>query len=90
MPTDSESDLQFEIGHVLLIDVVGYSKLLVDEQIEFLEELNQIVGSTECFRAAETADNRHSSLSTVADGRSSSLRFPSQKSEEVLTPYKFS
>jgi TolB-like protein/Tfp pilus assembly protein PilF len=34
---------------------VGYSKLLVDEQIEFLKELNQIVRSTECFRAAETA-----------------------------------
>jgi TolB-like protein/cytochrome c-type biogenesis protein CcmH/NrfG len=38
----------------LLIDVVGYSKLLVNEQIELLQELNQIVRSTECFRAAET------------------------------------
>jgi len=34
---------------------VGYSKLLVDEQIEFLKELNQIVRSSECFRAAEAA-----------------------------------
>jgi TolB-like protein/class 3 adenylate cyclase/Tfp pilus assembly protein PilF len=48
-------DLQLEIAHVLLIDVVGYSKLLVDEQIEFLKELSQIVRSTECFRTAETA-----------------------------------
>jgi TolB-like protein/class 3 adenylate cyclase/Flp pilus assembly protein TadD len=48
-------DLPLEIAHVLLIDVVGYSKLLVDEQIEFLKELNQIVRDTECFRAAETA-----------------------------------
>jgi TolB-like protein/class 3 adenylate cyclase/Flp pilus assembly protein TadD len=46
-------DLPLEIAHILLIDVVGYSKLLVDEQIEFLKELNQIVRSTECFRAAE-------------------------------------
>ncbi len=52
---ETRPDLPLEIAHLLLIDVVGYSKLLVDEQIEFLEELNQIVRSTECFRAAETA-----------------------------------
>jgi TolB-like protein/class 3 adenylate cyclase/Tfp pilus assembly protein PilF len=46
-------DLQLEIAHLLLIDVVGYSKLLVNEQIEFLQELKQIVRSTESFRAAE-------------------------------------
>jgi TolB-like protein/class 3 adenylate cyclase/Tfp pilus assembly protein PilF len=46
-------DLQLEIAHLLLIDVVGYSKLLVNEQIEALKELNQIVRNTECFRAAE-------------------------------------
>jgi class 3 adenylate cyclase len=55
MSAESNPDLPLEIAHVLLIDVVGYSKLLVNEQIEFLEELNQIVRSTECFRAAETA-----------------------------------
>ncbi|PYK82431.1 MAG: hypothetical protein DME41_09685 [Verrucomicrobia bacterium] len=37
----------------MLIDAVGYSKLLVNEQIELLQELNQIVRSTECFRTAE-------------------------------------
>jgi len=37
----------------LLIDAVGYSKLLVNEQIELLQELNQIVRNTECFRTAE-------------------------------------
>jgi len=47
-------DLPLEIAHVLLIDVVGYSKLLVNEQIELLQDLNQIVRNTECFRAAET------------------------------------
>src|SRR5256884_4842699 len=54
MSTEVKKEIQLEIAHVLLIDVVGYSKLLVNEQIEFLEELNQIVRSTECFRAAET------------------------------------
>src|SRR5207253_4924120 len=48
-------DLQLEIAHLLLIDVVGYSKLLVNGQIEALEELSQIVRNTECFRAAEAS-----------------------------------
>src|SRR5262245_18088890 len=46
-------DLPLEIAYILLIDVVGYSKLLMNEQIELLQELKQIVRSTECFRAAE-------------------------------------
>ena len=52
-PPDSTGDLQLEIAHLLLIDAVGYSKLLVNEQIELLQELNQIARSTESFRAAE-------------------------------------
>src|SRR5215470_16976767 len=35
------------------MDVVGYSKLLVNEQIELLRDLKQLVRSTECFRAAD-------------------------------------
>src|SRR4026207_64835 len=52
-PAEPTPDLQLEIAHLLLIDVVGYSKLLVNEQIELLQELKEIVRSTECFRAAE-------------------------------------
>jgi hypothetical protein len=48
-------DLPLEIAHLLLVDVAGYSKLLVNEQIELLQELNQIVRNTECFRSAETS-----------------------------------
>src|SRR5881296_3588989 len=54
MSADVKPDLELEIAHLLLIDVVGYSRLLVNEQIELLQELNQIVRNTECFRAAET------------------------------------
>jgi hypothetical protein len=43
-------DLPLEIANILLIDVVGYSKLLVNEQIELAQELNHILHS---FRAAE-------------------------------------
>src|SRR5437762_10771166 len=54
MSAEVKKEVQLEIAHVLLIDVVGYSKLLVDEEIEFLQELNQIVRSSQSFRAAET------------------------------------
>jgi len=52
-PAEIGPDLPLEIAHLLLIDVTGYSKLVVDDQIELLQELNQIVRSTECFRTAE-------------------------------------
>ena len=55
-PAEPTPDLKLEIAHLLLIDVVGYSKLLVNEQIELLQELNQIVRGTESFRAAEASD----------------------------------
>src|SRR6266496_3350884 len=49
--------VRLEIGHVLFMDLVGYSKLLLDEQRELLQRLTEIVRSTEQVRAAETADN---------------------------------
>ena len=52
-PTESSSEVKFEIGHVLFIDIVGYSKLLINEQSEQLETLKKIVRGTEQFRVAE-------------------------------------
>src|SRR5437868_6102802 len=49
----SEADVKFEIGHVLFIDIVGYSKLLIHEQTERLQRLREIARATEQFRAAE-------------------------------------
>ena len=43
MSSEVKPNLQLEIGHVLFIDIVGYSKLLIDDQREFLQQLNQIV-----------------------------------------------
>jgi TolB-like protein/class 3 adenylate cyclase/Tfp pilus assembly protein PilF len=51
---ETTPDLPLEIAHLLLIDVVGYSKLLVNEQVELLQQLNQTVRGTECFRTAES------------------------------------
>jgi len=62
-PVGFKPDLPLEIAHLLLIDVVDYSKLLVNEQIELLQELNQIVHGTDAFRGAE-ASGRLIRLST--------------------------
>src|SRR5437773_12454059 len=51
--SESSSDVKFEIGHVLFIDIVGYSKLHITEQSERLETLKKIVRGTEQFRLAE-------------------------------------
>ena len=55
MTAESSSDVKFEIGHVLLIDIVGYSKLLINEQRERLETLNEIVRTTPQFRDSEAS-----------------------------------
>ena len=50
--TESEGNLRLEIGHVLFIDIVGYSKLLIEEQKERLRQLTQIVIATAQVRDA--------------------------------------
>src|SRR6476659_3927552 len=55
MADEQKTQLRLEIAHVLFLDIVGYSKLLIDEQSEALQELNQIVRNTEAARAAEAA-----------------------------------
>src|SRR6266446_362507 len=55
MAAGSPTHLELEIGHVLFMDVVGYSKLLLNEQREIQRQLNQIVRGTEHFRVAEAA-----------------------------------
>src|SRR5216110_1860323 len=55
MVTEAGSDLQLEIGHVLFMDMVGYSKLLVDQQHELQRRLTEIVQSTEQVCVAEAA-----------------------------------
>ena len=53
MPAELTSDEKFEIGHVLFIDIVGYSKLLLNEQRSLVETLNQVVRQTNEFQIAE-------------------------------------
>ena len=53
MSSIQEPHLHLEVGHILFLDIVGYSKLLADEQKELVQELNQIVRETEQFCSAE-------------------------------------
>src|SRR5436189_1361430 len=57
MPAEVKKEIQLEIAHVLFIDIVGYSKLSINEQHAAVEELNQIVRSSGQFQKAE-ATNR--------------------------------
>src|SRR5213083_2849824 len=76
---EPKSDLEFEMAHLLLIDVAGYSKLLINEQIELLQELNQIVRSTDCFRSAEASGK----LNRVPMGDGMALLFSRSPEEPV-------
>src|SRR5215475_14339817 len=55
MAGEDKTKRRLEIAHVLFMDIVGYSKLLTEEQSEALHELNQIVRNTEAARDAEAA-----------------------------------
>src|SRR5213595_4161804 len=53
MASDTAAEVKLDIGHALFIDIVDYSKLLINQQSEQLETLRKIVRGTEQFRAAE-------------------------------------
>src|SRR5437763_745320 len=53
MLTEATPDPKFEIGHILFVDIVGYSKLLIGEQTEVVRQLKQIVAECEQVRFAE-------------------------------------
>jgi TolB-like protein/class 3 adenylate cyclase/Tfp pilus assembly protein PilF len=55
MSAEVKKEIELELAHVLFIDIVGYSRLLISEQRALLKTLNQIVRGTEQFRKAEAA-----------------------------------
>jgi len=67
MSSESHSELKFDIGHVLFVDIVGYSKLLINEQSDQIQTLREIVRGTEQFRKAE-AENKLLRLPTGDGG----------------------
>jgi len=89
MASESESNLRLEIGHVLFIDLVGYSKLLIDEQKERLRELTDIVLAT---RQVGEATNEELVRLPTGDGMAlvfrNSLEEPAQCALEIARALK--
>jgi TolB-like protein/Tfp pilus assembly protein PilF len=56
MPIEIKKEIELEIAHVLFIDIVGYSKLSINDQHAAVEELNRIVRASEQFQRAEAAN----------------------------------
>lgn len=56
MPEAEKAKQRLAIGHVLFVDIVGYSKLPISRQSQLLKELNEIVSGTEQFRVAESEE----------------------------------
>jgi len=70
MPAEKKK-IQLEIAHVLFVDIVGYSKLSINEQHSAVDQLTQIVKATEQFREAEAAER----LIKIATGDGIALVF---------------
>jgi hypothetical protein len=82
MPQPAE--LKFEIGHVLFMDIVGYSKLVIDKQTELTRKLNEIVRNSEEFRRAET----EGTLVRLPTGDGIALVFRSSPEAPAHVPWK--
>src|SRR5205823_36089 len=86
MVPESSSDVKFEIGHVLFIDIVGYSKGLINEQSEQIQKLKQIVRGTEEVRKAEA----ESKLLRLPTGDGGALVFRNNAEAPVLCAMEIS
>ena len=71
MSTQTKKEIALEIAHVLFIDIVGYSKLSINEQNAAVDELTQIVRATEQFQKADASER----LIKIATGDGMALVF---------------
>jgi class 3 adenylate cyclase len=71
MSTETKKEIALEIVHILFIDIVGYSKLSINEQNAAVEELNQVVRASDQLQRAGTADR----LLKIATGDGMALVF---------------
>ena len=71
MSPEVKKEIQLEIAHVLFMDIVGYSKLSINDQNRAVEELNQLVRASEQFQLAEAAGR----LLKIATGDGMALVF---------------
>src|SRR6476469_1530100 len=71
MAAEFKKEIALEIAHVLFIDIVGYSKLSINDQSAAVEELNQVVRVSDQLQRAEAADR----LLKIATGDGMALVF---------------
>src|ERR1043166_4054985 len=71
MAAEIKKEIELEIAHVLFMDIVGYSKLPINQQRALVERLNEIVRGTDEFHIAETAGR----LLTIPTGDGITLVF---------------
>src|SRR5215467_363560 len=71
MPAKAATDPKLEIGHVLFMDIVGYSKLLIGEQSDLVRQLQEVVATSDQFRRAEEQNK----LVTLPSGDGMALVF---------------
>ena len=76
MAPEPEKNLRLEIGHVLFIDLVGYSKLLIEEQKERLRQLTEIVPGT-----AQVGGSTNEQLVRLPTGDGMALVFRNSREE---------
>jgi len=55
VPADSGAEKDLELAHVLFVDIVGYSKRLINEQTALVARLNELVLQTEQCQKADAA-----------------------------------
>src|SRR5437870_8827736 len=85
MPEVQSSDVKLQIGHVLFIDIVGYSKLLITDQSQQLQKLKEIVRGTEHLRLAEAEGK----LLRLPTGDGGALVFRNNPEAPVLCAMEF-
>jgi TolB-like protein len=71
MAAETKKKIELEIAHVLFIDIVGYSKLSINEQHAAVDELTQIVRGTAEFKKADESQR----LIKIATGDGMALVF---------------
>src|SRR3989454_6622723 len=90
MSTETSKQIALEIAHVLFIDIVGYSKLSINEQRAAVDKLNEIVRASDQFQKAEAAAR----LIKIPTGDGMALLFytspeaPAQGAVEISRPLK--
>src|SRR5205814_1084954 len=86
MSAEVKKEIQLKIAHVLFMDIVGYSKLSINDQNRAVEEVNQLVRASEQFQLAEASGR----LLKIATGDGMALVFYTSPEEPAQCAFEIS